>query len=191
MRVCAMTTLLLVLIMPAPTFGKCVSGQPIDYNDVGAVLITTRYRALDGYLSGYGTAENTTVEGSRFWALFWNLDVAEPEHPTRYSQFSIPDSIGTYELSTSLKDAIAILRQDRFFELAPKQNHTTDQTYSACKTRNDGSNPPASSASRAFDSKHAKKSEPSKSHRVLPSRNGRVRPLFTENEVPKIDLGRR
>ena len=111
MRICAVTALLLVLIVQAPALGECISGRPIDYNDVDAILLTTRYRALDGYLSGYGTADNTTVQGSRFWALFWDLNGGEPEYPARYSQFSIPGSIGTYELSISLKDARAILRQ--------------------------------------------------------------------------------
>lgn len=131
--VLAVVILSAVLSTPSLAFAKCASGQPIDYNDVDAVLLTTRYRALDGYLSGYGTAENTAIEGSRFWVLFWNEGGAES--PTRYSQFSIPGSIGTYELSASMQDAVAILRRDRFFELAPRRDRATDQTYSVITVR--------------------------------------------------------
>ena len=82
-----------ILATPSLAVARCVSGQPIAYNDVDAVLFTTRYRALDGYLSGYLSSENTGIEGSRFWVLFWME--GDLTSPARYSQFSLPGSIGT------------------------------------------------------------------------------------------------
>jgi hypothetical protein len=133
----SMTRLAVLLLLaalslpPMAALGKCVSDSPIDYNDVDAVLITTRYRALDGYLSGYTTTKSATIADSRFWALFWN----DGNQPTRYAQFSIPKSVGTYELSASLQDAVAILKMDRFYNLAPQRERGTDQTYSAITVR--------------------------------------------------------
>lgn len=132
-RIFAVGFLCVLCLVPAVAAAKCVSGQPVDYNDVDAVLFTTRYRVLDGALgSGFEHADASTIEGSRFWALFWNDG---REVVARYSQFTLPGSIGTYDLAASLGEAVAILQGDRFFELAPQIDSTTDRTYSVITVR--------------------------------------------------------
>lgn len=123
----------LLSIAPATVAAKCESGTPIDYDDVDAVLLTTRYRALDGFRSHHIQPGSATIEASTFWVLFWKQSGIR--FPTQYSQFTLPGSIGTYELSASLEDAVALLRRNRFFELAPREKDATDQTYSVLTVR--------------------------------------------------------
>ena len=111
------TTLLLV-VFPMTAAANCGTGQPLNYDDISAVLIQR---------DGCGIVRSSVpVEQfgcSRFWALFSNSSAvdagAKPEASAMYSQYNLRGSVGTYRLRSTLEEARAILRKGNFFALSP------------------------------------------------------------------------
>jgi len=107
----ALTWALIVASIPISANSKCGTGNAPGYDDVTAIML----KRDQGYWTAYKGYRAKTFDSSAFWALFWNLT---PKFPNTYSQYDLDYQVGTYELKASLRDATAILRRDKFFELS-------------------------------------------------------------------------
>jgi hypothetical protein len=111
-----------IVAVPFPVAAACGSGQIPSYDDIEAVMLTSGYRASDGYhekLAGI-----TAFRRSAYWVFFWD------RFPTVYSQYDLVGSVGTYTLGATLADAKDVLRSDRFFELSNPSHLVTDVSQS-------------------------------------------------------------
>lgn len=106
---------------------KCGTAGPPNYNDIESVLLTNDYRLGDAFRDQTHPVSN--LASSTYWMFFWETG---PAHfPTVYSQFTLRDQVGTYHLNATLAEARNILKNDRFFDLAPRSYLTaTEQTFS-------------------------------------------------------------
>jgi hypothetical protein len=129
-RSAAVMASLATLTWPTVALAKCVTGTAIDYNDIDAVLYTVRYRAMEGGREGLNGYRPDQIAGSSLWA-FW----APWGDTGEYAQFSLPGQVGTYWISTKLKDVVKLLRNDRFYELSPPFDNQIDGTHSVLTVR--------------------------------------------------------
>jgi hypothetical protein len=105
--------LALFMLSPSVSFAKCGTGNQPGYDDITAVMLTSRYRASDGYRARWDGIK--ALRDSTYWAFFWDAS------PTRYSQYNLVGGIGSYELSIKLSDAVRILQNNAFFELSNRE----------------------------------------------------------------------
>ncbi|MGP8101370.1 MAG: hypothetical protein ACLQHL_11555 [Candidatus Cybelea sp.] len=106
-----------ITMLPIAVQATCTSGAPPAYQDISQVDITQT-----GCTGTLTPGPPPTFRCSRFWASFY------PDKAT-YSQFNLPDRVGTYELPASLNDIRKVLQEASFFALLPpEQNVPTDQS---------------------------------------------------------------
>jgi hypothetical protein len=125
-----MIVCLAALFWPANGFAKCVTGTPINYDDVDAVLYTVRYSTVQGSRQGLNGYRPEQLAQSSLWAL-WGLDGDTGE----YAQFSLPGEVGTFHISATLKDVVKVLRDDGFYELSAPLANVLDGTHSVLTVR--------------------------------------------------------
>lgn len=125
----ALLTLMLcaaLAALPEWAQAQCGAHASPDNNDIQAILLTQN--GCGNTIQGQGPHIFTRMVGalncSTFWALFWETPPAR--FPTVYNQFSLKDSVGGFELSATLHDAIAVLQKDRFWDLEPNDYGVTD-----------------------------------------------------------------
>lgn len=136
---------LLAVLMPIAANSKCGTGNPPSYDDIDAVMFTQ-----NGCKGTIQDADVSTLRSptfpqgwsvstfgcSTFWAFFWNNgrnDVA-----TSYSQYNLKNSVGLFDLSATLDDARATLKNDHFFVLNPASLMVTDTARAVLSVRRCG-----------------------------------------------------
>jgi hypothetical protein len=113
----ALAVTITITMLPIAVQATCTSGAPPAYQDISQVDITQT-----GCTGTLTPGPPPTFRCSRFWASFY------PDKAT-YSQFNLPDRVGTYELPASLNDIRKVLQEASFFALLPpEQNVPTDQS---------------------------------------------------------------
>jgi len=116
-RMLALAVTITITMLPIAVQATCTSGAPPAYQDISQVDITQT-----GCTGTLTPGPPPTFRCSRFWASFY------PDKAT-YSQFNLPDRVGTYELPASLNDIRKVLQEASFFALLPpEQNVPTDQS---------------------------------------------------------------
>jgi hypothetical protein len=108
--------------VPLSGEAKCGTGQPISYDDIQAVMLTSRYRTSDGYHAKWSGI--TGLASSSYWVFFWRYS------PTQYSQYNLVGAVGSYTLDAKLADAVDILQRDHFFDLSNPYFMVTDASQS-------------------------------------------------------------
>ncbi len=129
----ALAWVLLLAMVPVAVDSKCGTGNAPNYSDIDAVMFTQ-----NGCKGTIQDADLATLKSpqfpqgrfvsafdcSTFWALFWNN--GRDNVPTTYSQYNLKNAVGLFDLSTSLDDARALLKKDRFYDLYPSNLMITD-----------------------------------------------------------------
>lgn len=136
---------LLVVLTPAAANSKCGTGNPLSYDDIDAVMFTQNGCKGTIQDTDVSTLRSTafpqgwsvsTFGCSTFWAFFWNN--GRDAVATSYSQYNLKNSVGLFDLSATLDDARATLRNDHFYDLNPASLMITDTARAVLSVRRCG-----------------------------------------------------
>lgn len=125
--------LFILALAPTCAIATCGTGNPISYDDINTVALGQngcRNTILESVPKKYRA---TTFDCSSYWALIWDLDPV-PFQGT-YSQFTLQDSIGTFQLRITLASVRDILRRNHFFSLSPPSVLVADTAVSVLTVR--------------------------------------------------------
>lgn len=109
-----------LLAIPLRAVAVCQTGEPVSYDSIHAVMLTSGYRTQDGYHANWPGSDKFSY--SSYWVLFTNLWTPMAQ----YSQYDLEGEVGTYTLQATLSDAVAVLRKDNFYQLQNPFYEVTD-----------------------------------------------------------------